>query len=106
MLESLDKLMLAGLGALSVTQKRAEKIFDELVSKGKARRGNRPGFVKDLTEAARQTRRDIENMVSRQVRQVVTKLNLATREDLRDLKSAVMGSSAPSRRKTRPKRRK
>jgi polyhydroxyalkanoate synthesis regulator phasin len=35
MFETLDKLMLAGLGAVSMTRERAEEIFDEYVSRGK-----------------------------------------------------------------------
>ena len=34
MFETLDKMMLAGLGALSMTRERAEKLFDEYVKKG------------------------------------------------------------------------
>jgi hypothetical protein len=35
MFETLDKLMLAGLGALTMTRERAEKLFDEYVSQGR-----------------------------------------------------------------------
>ena len=36
MFETIDKLFLAGLGTLSMTRERAEKIFDEYVNRGKA----------------------------------------------------------------------
>jgi polyhydroxyalkanoate synthesis regulator phasin len=48
MFETLDKLMLAGLGALTMTRERAEKMFDEYVSKGEAARGGRAGFVSEV----------------------------------------------------------
>ena len=41
MFETLDKVLLAGLGALSMTRERAEKIFDEYAQRGEAERGNR-----------------------------------------------------------------
>ena len=39
MFETLDKIMLAGLGAMSMTKEKAESIFDEYVEKGKAQNG-------------------------------------------------------------------
>ena len=82
MLKEIDKMLLAGLGAASMTRKRAGKIFDELVRRGQAARGNRSGFVQGMADAARRTRSDLEQLVSRKVGQVVKKVNLATRQDL------------------------
>jgi polyhydroxyalkanoate synthesis regulator phasin len=82
MLEELDKMLLAGLGAVTMTRKRAGKIFDELVRQGQASRGSRKGFVQGLADAARKTRKDLEQLVARKVQQAVTKVNLVTREDL------------------------
>ena len=65
MFETLDKIMLAGLGALSMTRERAEKIFDDYVNRGKEK-----------------TRSELEKIVSEQVRTTVSKLSLATHEDL------------------------
>ncbi|MHC4143474.1 MAG: hypothetical protein ACYSUD_01715 [Planctomycetota bacterium] len=43
MFETLDKMMLAGLGAISMTRERADKIFDEYVNKGKLEKDGRCG---------------------------------------------------------------
>jgi len=83
MFETLDKLMLAGLGTLSMTRERAEKIFEEYVRRGQAVKDSRTGFVKDLMDAAEKTRKDLEKLVSNEVHQTVEKLDLATREDLK-----------------------
>ena len=82
MFEAIDKLLLAGLGAVSMTREKAEKIFDEYVSKGQAEKGSRSGFVKDMLDSAEKTRKEFENLVSEQVRKTVNQLGLATREDL------------------------
>jgi polyhydroxyalkanoate synthesis regulator phasin len=89
MLKELDKMLLAGLGAVSMTRKRAGKIFDELVRRGQTARGSRSGFVQGMADAARKTRNDLEQLVARKVRQVVSKVNLATREDLSRLEKRV-----------------
>ena len=82
MFEPLDKMLLAGLGALSMTRERAEKIFDEYVSRGQAEKTSRSGFVKELLQTADKTRKDLEEMISERVREAVGKLDLASREDI------------------------
>ena len=85
MFESLDKLMLAGLGAVSMTREKAEKIFDDYVSRGKAEKESRTGFVKEVVETAEKTRKDFEKLISEQVHKTVEKLELARRDDIRRL---------------------
>lgn len=82
MFETLDKMMMASLGALSMTRERAEKMFDEAVSKGKEAKDNRSGFVKEVMDSADKTRTELENLVSEQVQKTVTELHLASREDI------------------------
>lgn len=82
MFEMLDKLMLAGLGALTMTRERAEKLFDEYVSKGQAERDTRSGFVKEVMDSAERTRAEFQRLVADQVRQTVNNLHLATKDDL------------------------
>jgi len=85
MFETLDKLMMASLGALTMTRERAEKMFDEYVTKGQAARDNRSGFVKEVMDSAERTRTELEKLVSDQVRQTVGKLDLASQEDIQRL---------------------
>ena len=89
MFETLDKMMLAGLGAISMTRERAEKIFDEYVSRGKLEKENRTGFVKDIMDAADKNREELEKLISKQVREVVNQLNLPTRDDIERLEQKI-----------------
>ena len=83
MFEALDKLMLAGLGAVLMTQERAEKIFDEYVEKGKAEKSGRSGFVKELMDHAEKNRKNLEKLVSDQVNHTISQLGLATGKDIK-----------------------
>ena len=83
MFETLDKLMLAGLGAVSMTREQAEKIFQEYVSRGKVEKEARTGFVKEIVETADKTRKDLEQLISEQVRKAVDKVQVATRDDIK-----------------------
>jgi polyhydroxyalkanoate synthesis regulator phasin len=85
MFETLDKVMLAGLGALAMTKERAEKIFEDYVARGQAERGSRSGFVKEIMDNAEKARKEMEKLVSEQVQAAVKKLNLASQEDVHRL---------------------
>jgi len=87
MFETLDKMMLAGLGALSMTRERAEKIFDEYASRGKAEKDSRSGFVKEVMDSADRTRGELEKMISEQVQKSVANLHLASHEDLQRIEA-------------------
>jgi polyhydroxyalkanoate synthesis regulator phasin len=89
MFEKMDKLMLAGLGALSMSKEKAEKIFDEYVEKGKAEHADKSGFVKEMMNSAEKTRGEFEKMISKQIHETVDKLNLATKEDVKKVEKKV-----------------
>jgi polyhydroxyalkanoate synthesis regulator phasin len=89
MFETLDKMMLAGLGAISMTRERAEKIFDEYVSRGKAEKESRTGFVKAVMDAADKNREEIQKLIDKQVRETVEHMNLPTRQDIERLEQKV-----------------
>jgi len=89
MFETLDKMMLAGLGAVSMTRERAEKIFDEYVSRGKLEKESRTGFIKELMDTADKNREELEKLVSKQVREAMEHLNLPTRDDIQRLEKKI-----------------
>jgi polyhydroxyalkanoate synthesis regulator phasin len=85
MFETLDKMLLAGLGVVSMSKERAEKIFDEYVARGKAEKDAKSGFVKELLDTAEKTRGDLEKLVADQVKSAIEKVPLATKEDIQRL---------------------
>lgn len=89
MFETLDKILLASLGAVTMTRERAEKIFDEYVARGQAERGNKSGFVKELMDHADKARKDMEKMVADQVHAAVAKLDLATKKDIERIEQRI-----------------
>ncbi|MCE5277876.1 MAG: phasin family protein [Planctomycetaceae bacterium] len=113
MLESVEKLMAAGLGMLSMTREKAEEVFDDLVRRGEAAKSSREGFVNTMVNAADDARRDLSTMVQRQVDAAAERLDLATRKDLARIERKIdqlnlrQNHSPQSARKTAaPRRRK
>lgn len=89
MFETLDKIMLAGLGAISMTRERADQIFDEYVSRGKAEKESRTGFVKAMMDAADKNRAELEKLIAGQVKETMENLNLPTREDIQRIEKKI-----------------
>ncbi len=89
MFETLDRMMLAGLGAISMTRERAEKIFDEYVSRGKLEKESRTGFIKELMDTADRNRQELEKLISDQVRDTMEHLNMPTRDDIQRLEQKI-----------------
>jgi len=85
MFETLDKLMMAGMGAISMTKEKAEKIFDEAVKKGQADKEHKNGFVKELMDNAEKARKDLEKLVSDQIHKTLEQMPLATKDDIKRL---------------------
>jgi len=89
MLKDLDKLVLAGLGALSMTREKAEKLFGEYVRRGRTVKVGRAGFVKNMVNSADKAKSKLEQLVSQQVRKALTKLDVPTRKDLARLEAKI-----------------
>ena len=89
MFEAIDRAMMAGLGALTMSKEKAEKLFDEYVSKGEAAREGRSGFVKEVMDSADKTRQELEKLVSDQIEKTVAGLHLASREDVARLEEKI-----------------
>lgn len=82
MFDTLDRIFLAGLGAMSMTKEKAEHIFDEYVQKGKVSREQQTGFVKEVMDHAEKTRKDMEKLVSDEVNKALTNMGVLTKQDL------------------------
>jgi len=88
-MEGLTKLMFAGLGALSMTREKAEKMIDECIHRGQVEKEKRSQLLKDIMDAAEKARKDTEKLVAEQVQRFVTQMNLPTLEDLKRLEEKV-----------------
>lgn len=89
MFETFDKMFLAGLGAMSMSRDKAEKIFDEYVARGKAVKEEKEGFVKEVMDQADKTRKDVEKVVAEQVKKGMSGLMLATKDDIARLEAKI-----------------
>ncbi len=89
MFENMEKVMMAGLGAISMTKEKAEKMFDEYVKRGEAARESKEGFVSELMEYAEKNRRQLEEIIGRQLKKSMETMDIPTKSDLDRLEKKV-----------------
>lgn len=89
MFETLDKMVMAGLGAVTMTREKAQEIFDEAVRRGQEKQANNEKFVHDVMDSAQRARMSLEELIARQVRQTMQSLNMPTRDDLARIEAKI-----------------
>ncbi len=72
-----------------MTRERAEKIFDEYVSRGKLEKESRTGFIKEIMDTADRNRQELEKLIAKQVRDTMEHLNVPTRDDIQRLEQKI-----------------
>lgn len=89
MKELLKNVVYAGIGAAFLTRDKIEDIRGELVTKGKLTKDEGKEFVDDLVKKSESAKDQLELWLTRQVEDRVKQLNLATTDDVADLRRKI-----------------
>ena len=89
MSDLIKKTILTGLGIVSLTKEKAEKIVKDLIKEGEVSESEGSKFVKELLEKAEDNRKTIEKQVEKTVHGVLKKLNIPSRKDIVGLNSKI-----------------
>jgi len=104
MSDLLEKAGLIGLGLVSLTEKKAKQLAEELVREGEVTRKEAQAFSRNLMKKADQSRKDLKKNVESITRALLDRMNLATKKDLNDLERKLR--AAIEKKKKRPARKK
>lgn len=85
MKDLLKKSLLLGVGALTVTREKAEKMIRELEQKGEVTSGEAREYINELVERGEQERNVLRETVSRELDRLIKVMGLATKSDLKAL---------------------
>ncbi len=83
------KTILTGLGLVSLTKEKAEKLVEELIEEGEVSESEGSKFIKELLEKTENNKKTIEKQVEKTVHGVLKKLNVPTRKDIVELNSKI-----------------
>jgi len=89
MLELVEKTLLAGIGALSLTQKKADELFDELKDKLNLSEEEGKKFVDKIRDAAKENQQRLEDLAQEEVKKACSRLGVVTAEEFAKLQKKV-----------------
>ena len=81
MFELFEKAVLTGLGALSLTQKKAEEIITELKDKYKMSEEEGKAFLDKLQGMAKEGRERVGEIAESEVKKVIERVGLVSRDE-------------------------
>lgn len=83
--DTLRKMMLVSIGALTLTKEKAEQLVKELSEKGQVSQSEARGFVREVMEKGDRERQAIQNAVTKEVRKIREEIGWASKKDLSEL---------------------
>ncbi|MCM2358890.1 MAG: phasin superfamily protein [Geobacteraceae bacterium] len=89
MFELLEKAALTGLGFLSLSQKKAEELLEELKEKYKVSEEEGKAFLDKMQGMAKESRERIAEIAEAEVKKVIDRLGLVPREEFDRLQKRV-----------------
>lgn len=89
MFDLLEKCLLAGLGAVSLSRKKTEEFVAEMKEKYHMSEAEGKAFVEKVEKFAREGREKVSEMVDAEVKKVVDRVGLVPREDFERLQKRI-----------------
>lgn len=89
MFELLEKCLLAGLGAVSLSRKKTEEFVAEMKEKYQMTEEEGKAFIERAEKLAREGREKVSEMVDSEVKKVIDRVGLVPREDFERLQKRI-----------------
>ncbi|PLX88131.1 MAG: phasin superfamily protein [Desulfuromonas sp.] len=89
MLEFVEKTMLAGIGALSLTQKKGDELLQELKERLDLTEEEGKKLLGKLEDAARENQARLEELAREEVKSACQRVGLVTNEEFEKMKKKV-----------------
>jgi len=89
MLEIVEKTLLAGIGAMALTQKKAEELIDELKERLNLSEEEGKKLMEKLRGAAKENQEKLEKMAGDEVKKACDRMGLVSKEEFEKLQKKV-----------------
>jgi len=85
----IEKFILTGLGAVSLTKEKVDKIVKDLIKEGEISKGDGARLVREMLNKIESNKKSFEKQVQKSVKDIVKKINVPTRKEITDLKKQI-----------------
>lgn len=89
MIESLRRLGLLGIGAISITEEKVKQVVNELVEKGEVSTEEGKTLVHELMAEKKKQMQDFDEKISKDVQNAVGKAKIASKDDVSRLEDKI-----------------
>ena len=89
MIDLIKDVLYTGVGAAFLTKEKVEELKKELVEKGNLSKEEGKQFVDDLISKSEKAKDELELWINKRVEEQVKRLNLATSDEVAELKRKV-----------------
>jgi len=89
MLSLSKKMLLAGIGTLSLTKEKAEKIADDLIKRGEINKSEGKEFVVDLLDRAEIEKDKLIEKIKPDIEKELEKMNFASKDSVNNLEKKI-----------------
>jgi polyhydroxyalkanoate synthesis regulator phasin len=97
MSDILKRAIALGLGLTAVSKEKVEQFVDDLVAKGEVAQSESKEAVNRLIARGEEQRLEIKRMVQDQVKKILSDLDVATKQDLKDLEHKLKAAIPPTK---------
>jgi polyhydroxyalkanoate synthesis regulator phasin len=96
MSDFLKKAVSLGLGITAASREKVQQFVDEMVVKGELGKAESRDVVDRLIARGEEHQMELKRMVQDQVKKILAELDVATKEDLRELERKMMNPPGPT----------
>ncbi len=89
LLEASRKVLLASIGAIALAQDEIEDFVNRLIERGEIAEKDGRKLVRELRERRKKTTHDAEEKMSKQVEEILDRLNVPTKADIQALSDKI-----------------
>lgn len=89
MKDTLEKLIILGLGTVAVTREKVEQVAKELIKEGQINRKEADQVVKKLLKKGEESRKELNAAVEKTIHGVLKKLDIPTRSEVEKLRAEI-----------------
>lgn len=83
------KMIYFGLGALSLTREKAEKMMNEMVDKGEINTEEAKQFIDDAIKKGAEEKEELRHMIKQEYQEIRSQFSLVTKKDLEALEARI-----------------
>lgn len=81
----LERSVLAGIGLISMTHEKAQKVVDDLTHRGEVHKDEAKDWVEKLVQRGEEERQSLRDLIHDEVKSVLDEMGLVEKQDLQDL---------------------